>query len=219
MNPVKRAGKHSKLLSERYDMIKKRLDRDKKWFFQPFPYYQMRMDTDDFHGLVSIIELLDGEYFFWDMLKAGRTPVCGKGMLWLHLIPDNQHRAITAKFLPRSRTVQGVEYSKSVSLWYVDVIDGWGYDEDKVAYFTDLYLDVYFDIEGDVVIDDRDELDAAYKSGEISESQYRMAIAEGNAIVEDLCSDTAKTQLWCEKILQLAMQRIERNDSVFKKNV
>ena len=107
-------------------MTKKRLDRDAKWGFNGFPYYHMRMDTKDFHGMVSIIELLDGQYFFWDKPKAGKTPVCGKGMLWLQLIPDNCHRAITAKFLPKSHIVQDVEYSKSISLWYVDVIDSWG---------------------------------------------------------------------------------------------
>lgn len=200
-------------------MTKKRLDRDKKWGFQGFPYYQMRMDTEDFHGLVSIIKLIDGDFFFWEYPRAGKTPVCGKGMLWLQLIPDGQHRAITAKFLPATRTVQGVRYSKSVSIWYVDVIDGWGYDEDNVAYFTDQYLDVIFDVEGDVVIDDRDELDAAYKSGDLSEEQYQRAIEEGNAIVTELCSDVIKTQLWCENILDIAMKRIERNDNVFKKNV
>ncbi|MDE7233489.1 MAG: hypothetical protein K2N29_00325, partial [Ruminiclostridium sp.] len=161
-------------------MTKKRLDRDAKWFFQGFPYYQMRMDTDDFHGLVSVRELRGGDYFFWKMPKAGKTPGCGKGMLWLQLIPDNQYRAITAKFLPTDRSVQGVKYSKSVSLWYVDVIDSWGYDEDQVAYFMDQYLDVVFDVEGDVVIEDRDELDAAYKAGELSEEQYQRAIAEGD---------------------------------------
>lgn len=198
-------------------MTKKRLDRDKKWGFQGFPYYHMRMDTEDFHGLVSIIELKAGDFFFWEMPKGGKTPVCGKGMLWLQLIPDDQHRVITAKFLPASRTVQGIKYSKSVSLWYVDVIDSWGYDEDQVAYFTDQYLDVIFDIEGDVVIDDRDELDAAYKSGELSEEQYQRAIEEGNAIVSDLCSDIEKTQLWCENILKLAIKRIENNDNIFGK--
>lgn len=199
-------------------MNKKRLDRDKKWFFQGFPYCHMRMETEDFHGLVSIVELLDGDYFFWDMPKAGKTPVCGKGMLWLQLIPDGQHRVITAKFLPDSRTVQGVKYSKSVSLWYVDVIDSWGYDEDNVAYFIDQYLDVKFDVEGDVIIEDRNELDEAYKSGELSEEQYQRAVAEGNAIVSELCSNPEKTQLWCQKILELARQRIEQNDNIFKKN-
>ena len=200
-------------------MTEKRLDRDRKWGFQGFPYYQMRMDCEDFHGLVSIIDLIDGEYLFWEYPKAGKIPVCGKGMLWLQLIPDGKHRAITAKFLPPSRTIQGIRYLKSVSVWYVDVIDNWGYDEDNVAYFTDQYLDVIFDVEGDVVIDDRDELDAAYSSGELSEEQYQRAIEAGNAIVSELCADVIKTQLWCENILGLAMKRIESNDNVFKKNV
>lgn len=179
----------------------------------------MRMDTEDFHGLVSVIELKGGDFFFWEKPKAGKIPVCGKGMLWLQLIPDGQHRAVTAKFLPASREVCGVKYSKSVSVWYVDVIDGWGYDEDGVAYFTDMYLDVIFDIEGDVVIDDRDELEAAFKSGELSEEQYQRALREGDAIVSDLCSDTGKTQLWCENILKSAMQRIKSSDNIFSKNV
>ena len=199
-------------------MIKKRLDRD-KWGFQGFPYYQMRVDMEEFHGLVSVIELSDGEYCFWETPKAGKIPVCGKGMLWLQLIPDGQRRVITAKFLPKSRSVQGVQYSKSISIWYVDVIDSWGYDEDQVAYFMDQYLDVIFDIEGDVVIDDRDELDAAYKSGELSEEQYHRAIAEGDAIIQELCSDIEKTQTWCENILKHARQRIESNDNIFRKNV
>lgn len=199
-------------------MTKKRLDRDSKWFFQGFPYYQMRMDTYAFHGLVSIIELKAGDYMFWNMPKAGRAPVCGQDMLWLQLIPDGQHRAITAKFLPPSRTVQGVAYDKSVSVWYVDVIDSWGYDEDQVAWFRDLYLDVIFDVEGDVVVDDRDELDAAYRSGELTEAQYQMALAEADAIVDELCADAAETQRWCEHILALAMERMERQDGVFRKN-
>lgn len=200
-------------------MTKKRLDRDKKWGFQGFPYYQMRMDNEDFHGLVSVIKLAAGDYFFWEKPKAGKTPVCGKGMVWLQLIPDGQYRAITAKFLPESRTVQDVKYSKSVSIWYVDVIDGWGYDDDGVAYFTDQYLDVVFDIEGDIITEDRDELDEAYRSGGLSEEQYQRAIKEGNAIVSELCSDIEKTQIWCENILKSALKRIESNDNIFKKNV
>lgn len=66
-------------------MTKKRLDRDAKWGFQGFPYYQMRVETDFFRGLVSLIDLIAGEYFYWDMPKAGKVPVCGKGMVWLFL--------------------------------------------------------------------------------------------------------------------------------------
>lgn len=200
-------------------MTKKRLDRDSKWFFQGFPYYQMRMDTDEFHGLVSVIDLLAGDYMYWDMPKAGRTPVCGKGMKWLQLIPDDQHRVITAMFLPESRTIHGIMYDKVVSIWYVDVMDSWGCDEDQVAYFNDMYLDVEFDPEGDVLVVDRDELDAAYHSGELTEEQYQSALAEGDAIMADLCTDIEKTQRWCEGIMQQAMDRIQKNDHIFMKNV
>ncbi len=204
-------------------MTKKRLDRDKKWFFQRFPYSQMRMDAvfpdgGQFHGLVSVIDLVMGDYYYWEMPKAGRTPVCGKGMVWLQLIPEGAHHVITAKFLPESRTVEGICYEKAVAVWYVDVIDGWGCDPDGVAYFDDLYLDVVFDPEGDVVIDDRDELDAAYRSGELSEEQYRGAIAEGDAVVAALCSDIGKTQQWCQEILREARRRMESGEDVFQKN-
>ena len=36
-------------------MVKKRLDRDYKWYlqeyFQELPYYQMRIDIEEFHGI------------------------------------------------------------------------------------------------------------------------------------------------------------------------
>lgn len=200
-------------------MINKRLDRDLKWGFQGFPYYQMRMDNEDFHGLVSIVRLIDGKHYFWNLPKAGKTPVSGKGMLWLQLIPDGKHRVITAMFLPKGSMVGGRKYKKSVSLWYVDIIEGWGYSEDGVAYFTDQYLDVIFTVEGDVHIADRDELYDAYHSGELTEARYYRALAEGDAIVQELCKDVNETQQWCERILREAEKRIENNDDVLMKNI
>lgn len=195
----------------------KRLNRD-GWGFQNFPYYQLRMDTADFHGLASVIDLTGGDDCFWDLPIAGKTPVCGKGMRWLQLIPDGAHRVITAKFLPETRSVQGICFSKTVSIWYVDVIDHWGYDPDGVAYFVDQYLDVIFDPEGDVVLDDRDELDNAYRSGELSTVQYHRAIAEGDAIIKELCADTSKTQDWCVRLLSEAFARIQKDPDIFAKN-
>lgn len=94
-------------------MTRKRLNRDKNWFFQNYPYFQMRMESDIFAGLVSLIRLTDGEYRYWDFPQAGQTAVAGKGMVWLQLIPDRGSRVITAMFLP----------DKRVSAWYVDVIE------------------------------------------------------------------------------------------------
>ena len=60
----------------------KRLDRD-KWGFQFYPYYQMRMDCDIFHGMVCLVRMTDGEPNYWETLKAGRVAVTGAGMCWM----------------------------------------------------------------------------------------------------------------------------------------
>ena len=43
----------------RMAMKRKRLTRE-GWGFQHFPYYQMRIDRKDFHGLVGLIRLTSG---------------------------------------------------------------------------------------------------------------------------------------------------------------
>lgn len=179
-------------------MNRKRLTRDQKWFFQSFPYYQMRMENHLFTGLVSLIQLTEGEYRYWEYDRAGKVAVAGEGMVWLQMIPDHGSRAITAMFLP----------DKRVSAWYVDVIEEAAYDADGVAIFVDKYLDVIFTPQGDVVIDDRDELDAAFCSGELTEEQYEAALREGEAIVDELCSDIPATEDWCRDILEMVEERI-----------
>ena len=179
-------------------MNKMRLIRDKKWFFQTFPYHQMRMDNELLKGWVAINYLTDGETRCWEYEKSGVVPVCGKGMIWLTIIPDNASRCISAYFLP----------NRSVSVWYIDVIEGTGVDDDGVVYYIDKYLDVILTPQGDVCIKDRDELDAAYASGELSEEQYGSALREGELIVQELGSDIKKTETFCRAVLNRAEQMI-----------
>lgn len=190
-------------------MKRKRLNRDQQWFFQSFPYYQMRIENHLFTGLVSLIRLTDGEYRYWEFDRAGKVAVAGKGMVWLQMIPDHGSRAITAMFLP----------DKRVSAWYVDVIEEAAYDADGVAVFVDKYLDVIFTPQGDVIIDDRDELDAAFHSGELTEEQYESALREGEAIVDELCSDIPATEKWCRDILELMEEKVGAKQFVIFLNV
>lgn len=183
-------------------MTKKRLTRELKWGFQYFPYHQLRIESDIFTGWAAINYLTDGEYYYWDFFpKAGKSPVSGKGMCWLTLIPDGQKRSITAMFTKDRR----------VSVWYVDVIDSVLIDDDGVVAFMDEYLDVTFTPSGDVVIEDRDELDAAYNCGELSKEQYERALKEGESIIYDLCTDIAATEKWCCDILTMAEEKIKQN--------
>lgn len=179
-------------------MNKKRLIRDKKWGFQYFPYHQIYMDTELFKGWAAINYLTDGEKFFWEYEKAGKIPVCGKGMTWLTIIPDSSSRSISAFFLP----------DRSVSAWYIDVIEKTGIDEDGVIYFIDKYLDIILTPAGDVVISDRDELDEAYASGDINKQQYENALIEGECIIKELGSDIQKTEALCRQILSKAEEMI-----------
>jgi len=188
-------------------MKKKRLDRDLKWGFHHFPYYQMRVDIDGFHGIVCLIQLVDGDTIYWNLPISGKTAVAGAGMTWLQMIPDGQQRLITAKYLP----------DKTVSVWYVDVIDGYTYDHDGVVVYTDKYLDVYFTPQGDLVIDDRDELDAAFQSEELSKAQYDDALRECESILDELCRNIPATTALCRHVLDTVEARIFAGEKPFKK--
>lgn len=189
-------------------MKRKRLDRDLKWGFQYFPYYQMRLDCEIYHGLVSLIMLEDGEYYYWDFPKAGRTAVCGKGMVWLQLVPNDCKRLITAMFLPQKKVVKGKLYPYSVSAIYVDVAERLEYDSDGVAAYIDKYLDVKLTPQGDILVDDRDELDEALKNGELTEEQYHDALTECDLIIAQMGIDIEKTEKWCCDILSTMYARI-----------
>lgn len=195
-------------------MKKKRLNRD-GWGFQYFPYYQMRVDCNVFHGLVCLIKIVEGEKQYWEMPKAGKVAVCGQGMTWLQLIPDGQKRVITVKYFAngavgteRSNYPEWAREEFCPSVWYADVIDELIYDDEGIAVYVDKYLDVIFSPEGDIKVDDKEELDVAYDSGELSQLQYEEAIAEGEAILKDLCEDIPATAKWCTEIRKVAEQMI-----------
>lgn len=182
-------------------MTEKRLTRERKWGLHTYPYFQLRMDNDFFKGWIAVNHLTDGETFYMDFPKSGKKPVVGEGMKWLTLIPDNQKRAITAFISKEGK----------ITCWYIDVIESWKFCEDGVISFLDKYLDVLMTPEGEYFVDDEDELEAAYKSGELSKNQYEDALKEGQLIVKELAHDILKTKKWCLQILNEAEKEICKN--------
>ena len=201
-------------------MKHKRLNRD-QWGFMYYPYYQMRIDHELFHGLVCLIRFTDGEKNYWATPKAGRIQVTGEGMTWLELIPDDTCRVITVMYFPDgSHDPERQNYPLTASeeyqpsIWYVDIIEGTGYDEDGIAAFIDKYLDVIITPEGDVKVDDRDELDAAYASGELTKEQYDAALAEGEDILKAYGDDIRGLDVWCAAVRKLAEDRIAAGEPI-----
>ena len=189
-------------------MKRKRLDRD-AWGFQYFPYYQMRVETEHFKGLVALICMTSGESQYWECEKAGKVQVCGEGMTWLQMIPDGREHMVTTKYLPDGR----------ISLWYVDILEKVEYDRDGIAVYVDKYLDVIFTPQGDVLVDDRDELDAAYTAGELSKEQYDRALAEGEAVLKEYCTEVEQTERYCDEVLAAVKQKIAEGARDYKKVV
>ena len=189
-------------------MKRKRLDRD-AWGFQYFPYYQMRVETEQFKGMVALIKMISGEPQYWECPKAGKVQVCGEGMQWLQMIPDGREHMVTAMYLPDG----------NISAWYVDMLDGVEYDRDGIAVYVDKYLDVIFTPQGDVLVDDRDELDAAYASGELSQKKYENALAEGEAVLAEYCADFEQTEQYTNEVLAAVKQKIAEGARDYKKLV
>ena len=98
---------------------------------------------------------------------------------------------------------------------YVDVTDGIEYDENGIIVYIDKYLDVIFTPEGDIKVDDRDELDAAYQSGELSKEQYDAALAECDLILRDLCTDIPRTDAWCARLRHIVEKKIINHSYFF----
>ena len=201
-------------------MNHKRLNRD-QWGFQYYPYYQMRIDHELFHGTACLIRLTDGEKNYWETPKAGRIQVTGEGMTWLELIPDGTRRVITTMYFPdgthdpeRKHYPVTADERYQPSIWYIDIIEGIEQDEDGITVFIDKYLDVIITPEGEVKVDDRDELDAAYASGELSKEQYDAALVEGEAILQAYGGDIRGLDALCAAVRKLAEERIGAGEPI-----
>ena len=132
-------------------------------------------------------------------------------MITVKYFPDGTHD------LERKQYPAPVNVTYQPSIWYVDVTDGIEFDKDGIAVYIDKYLDVIFTPEGDVKIDDRDELEEAYQSGELSEEQDNAALEEAERILYDLCSDIPKTNAWCAGIRQMVEERIANGEAGMKR--
>ena len=68
--------------------------------------------------------------------------------------------------------------------------------------------------EGDVKVDDRAELDAAYVSGALTKEQYDAALAEGEAILRAYGGDISGLDAWCAAVRQMAEERITAGEPI-----
>lgn len=83
------------------------------------------------------------------------------------------------------------------------MIDSQGYDEDGVPYFYDLYLDLIVYPDGNIIVDDLDELQQALKVGDITEMQYNKAITTAQKLQKGLLSNIQNFQFYIQEMVEL----------------
>ncbi|KFN04290.1 DUF402 domain-containing protein [Bacillus clarus] len=84
---------------------------------------------------------------------------------WGQYFINDKNFAITAMLDEQKNLVQ----------YYIDVAKEYKIDEHGLPYFDDLYLDVVLLPNGEIYLLDEDELEAAYRTKDISKEEYDLA--------------------------------------------
>lgn len=119
--------------------------------------------------------------------------VCDNGYHWLSILPSNELYCITVM----------MDNNYYFKVCYIDMIDSQGYDEDGVPYFYDLYLDLIVYPDGNIIVDDLDELQQALKVGDITEMQYNKAITTAQKLQKGLLSNIQNFQFYIQEMVEL----------------
>ncbi len=168
-------------------MKRKRLDRDIWTSILSKDYVQRHVDDPLFTGIAALLTLHSVEPASVWQSPYGEVTVSESGMKWLQLLPDGEHYLLTAM----------IGKEGSIHVYYVDIIADSGMMEDGVAFFDDLYLDLVVYPNGNILIDDRDELRAALHSGVISNDLYELAQHTQNKLLNGLLADVHELNDLC----------------------
>lgn len=171
-------------------MKRKRLDRDIWTTITKKRYFQTQIHTV-FQGLAALLFIDEvSTPSRWDYPDRTIT-VCNAGMKWLQIVPDHENYMITAMINPEG----------SIDLWYIDILSGYGFDTDGVAYYDDLYLDLIVRPNGEIKIDDMEELEQAFFEQVISKEYFHLALSTMEKLQSGILCDLAKLNDDCINLL------------------
>jgi len=128
------------------------------------------LEYGDFKGKVSLLKILKISSPLYVSYGERKVKIADVGHSWVQIGFENQFFWITAMF----------DEKDSLFEIYVDMTDGNEMNAENPC-FVDMYLD--YVIHDDMVTElDRDELEDALKSGDITGAQYERTISEGEKV-------------------------------------
>lgn len=160
-------------------MKKSRLSYDEWKCIVSKDMYGRKVNTEFFKGYIGLINIKEvREKQIWKF-NGEEITVCDKGVKWLSILPQDDFYCITAIMNERN----------DILVWYIDMIAEQGIDIDGVPYFKDLYLDLVVYPDGNIMIDDMDELEEALFQKDITQEQFNRAINTSKELRTGLLSD------------------------------
>ena len=125
-----------------------------------------QIKTSFFDGFLEMINIQEvSEKQIWKF-NGEDIVVCDNGLKWMSILPQDDYYCITTM----------MDKNGKILLWYIDMIYEQGVDEDGVPFFYDLYLDLVVYPNGEIIVDDMDELEDALANGTITQEQFDLAI-------------------------------------------
>ncbi|PFJ18871.1 hypothetical protein COD67_13390 [Bacillus cereus] len=124
--------------------------------------YMVKQVEEGMLGILDIKKVREPSYKEYD---GKELCIAGNQYTWIQYFINGKNFAITAMLDNRKNLVQ----------YYIDVTKEYEIDERGLPYFDDLYLDIVLLPNGNTHVLDEDELEDAYKNGDVTKEEYELA--------------------------------------------
>lgn len=149
-----------------------------------------RIESCDFCGYAGILDIIETDGEWKVKCTTGEAIIAAPGYTWLQLSPDNGGWWLTVMYDTEGNNVQ----------YYFDITGSNYISAEGEPRFTDLFLDIVINSNGDITLLDEDELSAAYGSGRISQYQHDTAVATAKNIIDKTTGHISELGAFCLRI-------------------
>lgn len=138
-------------------------------------YAQLYVETKDFKGFVTLLNLIQVTEQLWVQYREKRICIVDNNYMWLQHFPVGKNYSVTTMFDANGEIVQ----------WYIDICYEVGI-ENNIPWVDDLILDIVVLPTGELFQLDEEELEEALENASINQRMYDLAWNEANKITESL---------------------------------
>lgn len=161
-----------------------------------FEYRTKYINNNILKGYISIIEINRVSHPVIKKLGNNMLRLADNKYTWIQTFPDKKNYSITTMFDEEDNIIE----------WYIDIVENIGVNDEDIPYYDDLYLDIVALTNGEVFLLDEDELELAYRTGDISRKEYKLAQVQVDIIMEEVVDDIERLARESRELLSLARE-------------